>query len=189
MWNYQIAGDANSAANRLDDAMGSYQDALEELKKIHPSKSHAPRCFALGPLEESRLLKRIGTILLKQNKIDEAKNSFIDALRAIRLDRGNAKSPDMPALMTDIGTLHMKTRDYNAASTMLRSALTLYADQGLSDYAPEVQKARELFKRAQDKSIGHIGDYDDTESFQTCSKYLQNTRNDLNQSKFLRFKR
>ncbi|KAL7488420.1 hypothetical protein ACHAW6_014160 [Cyclotella cf. meneghiniana] len=42
--------------------------------------------------------------------------------------------------------------------TILRSCLKLYADQGTSEYALEVQKARELFQRAQDKSTGRLGD-------------------------------
>ncbi|KAL3803517.1 hypothetical protein HJC23_014065 [Cyclotella cryptica] len=158
VWNLQIAGDAYSAANRVEDATRSYQDALVELKKIHPSNSHSARGFSLGPLEESRLLKRIGIAHLKQENVEEAKASFIDALRVMRLDRDNENSPEMPLLMADIGTLHIKTRDFTDAMTILRSCLKLYADQGTSDYAPQVQKARELFKRAQDNSTGRLDD-------------------------------
>lgn len=163
VWNLQIAGDAYSALNRDDEATRSYHDALAELKRIQPN-SNSSRSYALGPLEESRLLKRIGMALLKQNKIEDAKVSLIDALRVMRLDRDSERSKDMPVLMADIGTLHLQTHDYNAALAVLRPCLKLYADQGVSDYSSEVQNAKDLFKRAQAQSSGRI-DHSERDSF------------------------
>lgn len=157
VWNLQIAGDAYSASNRYDDANRSYQNALTELKRAQ-SNSNSSRSYSLGPLEESRLRKRIGMTLLKQGKTDDAKVSLIDALRVMRLDRDSERSPEMPVLMADIGAIHLKTHDYSAALAVLRPCLKLYADQGKSDYSTEVQNAQDLFKRAQAQSSGRLDD-------------------------------
>eukprot|EP00956_Cyclotella_meneghiniana_P045572 scaffold374859_cov76-Cyclotella_meneghiniana.AAC.1 len=163
VWNLQIAGDAYSALKQYKEATGSYQDAMVELKRVQPN-SRSLRNGALGPLDESRLLKRIGMTLLKQDKIDEAKDSLIDALRVMRQDRDSEKSQDLPVLMTELGALHLRVNDYTAALAVLRPCLKLYADQGISEYSSQVQKARDLFKIAQDRSTGRL-DSSDVDSY------------------------
>eukprot|EP01082_Thalassiosira_pseudonana_P015422 g14029.t1 g14029 contig9:996386-1002752(-) len=155
--NLQAIGSAYEGLKRHDEATRSYQEALFQFKIVHSntSKSAMNRnssrrgTMELSAMDESRILKLIGMSQLRQGKAEDAKTSLIDALRVLR-SSDNESSPDLPALLCDIGMLHIKCEEYSDAMKVLRSCMKLYADRGVSDYSSEVEKARELFKKAQD---------------------------------------
>lgn len=161
--NLQAIGSAYEGLKRHDEATRSYQEALFQFKIVHSntSKSAMNRnssqrgTMELSAMDESRILKLIGMSQLRQGKAEDAKTSLIDALRVLR-SSDNESSPELPALLCDIGMLHIKCEEYSDAMKVLRSCMKLYADRGVSDYSSEVEKARELFKKAQDGSNGRV---------------------------------
>ena len=58
---YQISGDAYTRLHRHEDATRSYQEACYEFKKIlRSSNSSKIHNASLGPVEEARLLRKLG---------------------------------------------------------------------------------------------------------------------------------
>ncbi len=143
---FQVAGDAYAAMKRHDDATRSYQEALYAFKKAR-SNSRTKKNFS--SMEEADILKKIGNSLLNEEKTFEGKKNLLDALKCLRSDKKGSNSPALPMLLSNIGNAHIRCGEYTEAMKMLRSCLKCYSDQGLSDRSPEVVRAKQLYKEAQ----------------------------------------
>ena len=143
---FQIAGDAYMAMNKFGNATRAYQEALNAFRNAR-LKSDTKNSFT--PLEEAKILKKIGNSLLNEDKSLEAKTVLLDALERLRSDRSNEKSLELPMLMSNIGHAHIRCGEYMDAMKILRACLKHYSDQGISTRSPEVARAKHLYKEAQ----------------------------------------
>lgn len=145
----QVAGASYTALHRHEDSTRSYQKALSELKKARSSLSSSDGGKWLGSNEETKILRKIGRSLLREVKVEEAKIYFVDALRVLRSSADNEKCSELPGILLDIGDTHLRLEEFHDALKVLRSCIKVYADQGVPEYDPNVERARQLFDDAQ----------------------------------------
>ncbi len=146
---YQVAGASYSALHRHEESTRSYHEALSELKKSRSSLSTSDRGKRLGSYEESKILRKIGGSLLREVKVEEAKHFFVDALRILRSSPDNDKCPELPGVLLDIGAVHVRLEEFHDALKFLGSCIKVYADQGVPEHNPDVERARKLYDDAQ----------------------------------------
>lgn len=119
-------GNVKNRMGELDDALVHYKDALRiytALEKQQKMKSTDEAIQAMRDVTAT--LKIIGVVHAKKGNLDEAMNSYLEAialLRAGKLDETAAGQETMASIMTRIAGIYLKQADFDKARAYYEEA-------------------------------------------------------------------
>src|SRR5207253_1576279 len=123
-------GNVYSVQNHWQDALGSYQAALEIYKKIEQLMGQA------------EALSNIGLVYLKQDKVEEALKSYQAALE---IDQRTGNVLGQAKTLINLSLVYAKKADTSAALEMLHQARSIYLNAGVS--GAELKIVDEMIQR------------------------------------------
>jgi tetratricopeptide (TPR) repeat protein len=112
-------GNVKNRMGELDDALEHYKDALRIYVALEKQQKVKGTDDAIQAMRDvTATLKIIGVVHAKKGNVDEAMNSYVEAiklLRAAKLDKTTAGQETMASIMTRIAGIYLKKGDFERA--------------------------------------------------------------------------